>query len=92
MAEEAGDDDFRDVRGVRTAAGHTHHSEPQQRRDTPIPTPQRKRQSRTRREREREIWRQKQWLCLENTRVWLRFITTPFHGKRVWTYHHALSF
>ena len=27
MAEEAGDDDLGDVRRVRTAAGHTHHSE-----------------------------------------------------------------
>jgi len=35
MAEEAGDDDFGDVRGVGTAAGHTHHSEHQQRRERP---------------------------------------------------------
>jgi len=27
VAEEAGDDDFSDVGGVGTAAGHTHHSE-----------------------------------------------------------------
>ena len=27
VAEEAGDDDLGDVGGVRTAAGHTHHSE-----------------------------------------------------------------
>jgi len=60
MAEEAGDDDFGDVRGVGTAAGHTHHSEHQQRRERPNSNTRAKTESWTRRERKRDKHRERE--------------------------------
>jgi len=93
VAEEAGDDDFGDVRGVGTAAGHTHHSEHQQRRERPIQHHNgRENPQQREREREKKSDRSGGYVCFplaygkENSLVYNKSLRW-----KVWTYNHALS-